>query len=254
MCDQIFGAWKAKIHEFMIHAAASSLTQGTLMCHCIIVSTASRIVKVIAYMIFYVKDGPYGLPFPCRTGCPDRSCPAASWWNFQLHLYSECTQPSVMSYFIQGRHGHRYSSRPMPSLWYAMRSSVLEPPGVHTQDHWHTAKKIQIYVCPEKKLRGLSPNFHIHVSVSDLYIPTIGPPIFLQPNRQTNRGNMYKSLTETWMKELGTRPRSFIFVLNFRYSVFAVQVATEWMFCMEHMVITAKWFSPSLDVFNVIFW
>ncbi len=26
---------------------------------------------------------------------------------------------------------------------------------------------------PEKELRGHSPNFHIHVSVSDLYIPTI---------------------------------------------------------------------------------
>jgi hypothetical protein len=27
------------------------------------------------------------------------------------------------------------------------------------------------------KLRGLIPNFHIHVSVNDLYIPRIGPPI-----------------------------------------------------------------------------
>ena len=32
------------------------------------------------------------------------------------------------------------------------------------------------------KLLGLIPNFHIHVSVSDLYsyIPRIGMPIFLQ--------------------------------------------------------------------------
>ncbi len=52
----------------------------------------------------------------------------------------------------------------------------------------HTANK-SIYVVPEKKLRGLSPNFHIHVSVSDLYITTIGPLIFLQQNRQTNGGN-----------------------------------------------------------------
>jgi hypothetical protein len=29
------------------------------------------------------------------------------------------------------------------------------------------------------KLRGLIPNFCIHISVSDLYIPTIGPPILL---------------------------------------------------------------------------
>ncbi len=34
----------------------------------------------------------------------------------------------------------------------------------------------------EKKLCGLSPNFHIHVSVSDLYIPTIGLPILLEEN------------------------------------------------------------------------
>jgi hypothetical protein len=36
-----------------------------------------------------------------------------------------------------------------------------------------------IYVFPEKELRGHSPNFHMHVSVSDLYIPSIGPHIFL---------------------------------------------------------------------------
>jgi hypothetical protein len=29
-------------------------------------------------------------------------------------------------------------------------------------------------IFPEKEYRGLSPNFHIHVSVSELYIPTNG--------------------------------------------------------------------------------
>jgi hypothetical protein len=43
-----------------------------------------------------------------------------------------------------------------------------------------------IYVFPEMKLRGFVPNFHIHVSVSDLYIPTIGPSILMQQNRQTS--------------------------------------------------------------------
>jgi hypothetical protein len=64
-------------------------------------------------------------------------------------------------------------------------------------------KEIWIYLFPEKELRGLSPNFHTHVSVSDLYIPTFGPPIFLQKNGQTDQRNirniLYKSLTETWM-------------------------------------------------------
>ncbi len=49
-------------------------------------------------------------------------------------------------------------------------------------------KEIWICVFPEKELRGLSPSFHIHVSVSDLYIPTFGPPIVLQQNRQTDQG------------------------------------------------------------------
>ncbi len=41
------------------------------------------------------------------------------------------------------------------------------------------------YVFQEKEFGGLSPNFYIHVSVSDLYIPRIGPHIFLQQNRPT---------------------------------------------------------------------
>jgi hypothetical protein len=34
-------------------------------------------------------------------------------------------------------------------------------------------------IFPEKEYRGLSPNFHIHAPVSDLYIPTIGLPTIL---------------------------------------------------------------------------
>jgi hypothetical protein len=37
---------------------------------------------------------------------------------------------------------------------------------------------------PEKKLCDLSPNFHIHVSISELYIPTINLPILLQENTE----------------------------------------------------------------------
>jgi hypothetical protein len=39
------------------------------------------------------------------------------------------------------------------------------------------------HIVPEMKLRGLVSNFYIHVSVSDLYIPTIGP-------WQTDPGNI----------------------------------------------------------------
>ncbi len=74
--------------------------------------------------------------------------------------------------------------------------------------------KNPIYVFPEKELHGLSPNFHIHVSVSDLYIPTIGPHIFLQQNR----------LTDIWLWKLGLSPPFLgIFVSNFRYCVFTME-------------------------------
>jgi hypothetical protein len=46
-------------------------------------------------------------------------------------------------------------------------------------------------IFPEKELRGHSDssNFHIHVSVSDLY-STIDLPIFLQENMWTDPGNI----------------------------------------------------------------
>jgi hypothetical protein len=40
------------------------------------------------------------------------------------------------------------------------------------------------------KLRGLVPSSYIHISVSDLYIPTIGLPILLQENRWTDPGSI----------------------------------------------------------------
>ncbi len=59
---------------------------------------------------------------------------------------------------------------------------------VHSNNAKTRYRKFETNI-PKKGLRGLSPNFHIHVSVSDLYIPTIGPPILLQ-NRWTDRGNV----------------------------------------------------------------
>ena len=56
---------------------------------------------------------------------------------------------------------------------------------------------------PEKELRSLSPNSYIYVSVSDLYIPTIGLPILLQENRWTDRGNI--QIAHRYMNvEIGT--------------------------------------------------
>jgi hypothetical protein len=47
------------------------------------------------------------------------------------------------------------------------------------QNHWTLLR-----VC------GLVPNSYIHVSASDLYIPTISLPVLLQENRWTHPGNI----------------------------------------------------------------
>jgi hypothetical protein len=51
-------------------------------------------------------------------------------------------------------------------------------------------------IFPEKEYRGLSPNFHIHVSVSELYIPTMKLPFLLEEICGPILG-IYKSLTDT---------------------------------------------------------
>jgi hypothetical protein len=55
--------------------------------------------------------------------------------------------------------------------------------------------EISKQIIPEKEYRGPSPNFHIHASVSDLYIPTIVLPILLEEICRPILG-LYKSLTE----------------------------------------------------------
>ena len=67
--------------------------------------------------------------------------------------------------------------------------AVYSVPATHCNEN-------PIYIFLFWELRSLSPNFHIHVSVSDLYIPRIGLPIWLQQNRQTDPGK-YKLLTNT---------------------------------------------------------
>jgi hypothetical protein len=56
--------------------------------------------------------------------------------------------------------------------------------------------KISKQIFPEKEYRVLSPNFHIHASVSDLYISTIGLAILLEEICRPILG-LYKSLTDT---------------------------------------------------------
>jgi hypothetical protein len=59
-----------------------------------------------------------------------------------------------------------------------MTSQLLPSEFPYTLQRKNAENWKQIF--PEKKYRGLSPNFHIHVSVSELYIPTMELPFLLE--------------------------------------------------------------------------
>jgi hypothetical protein len=65
-------------------------------------------------------------------------------------------------------------------------------------------QKFETNISRNETARPRSQNFCIHVSVSDLYFPTIGPPILLCYDCGLIVG-IDKSLTDTSMKKLGTR-------------------------------------------------
>jgi hypothetical protein len=95
----------------------------------------------------------------------------------------------------------------------------------------HTAKnqyrKLEINI-PRKGIAR--PNFHIHVSVSDLYIPKIDLPILLQEICGPILG-IYKSLTET--HECGNWdccraiPKEGIHKWDFRCSAYRKEIVRE---------------------------
>ena len=67
---------------------------------------------------------------------------------------------------------HKLNNKPQSS------SRETRGPIKHQRNNRLHCRQDRIYVFPEMKLSGLVPNFHTHVSVSNLYIPTIGPTYF----------------------------------------------------------------------------
>ncbi len=81
----------------------------------------------------------------------------------------------------------------------------------------------------EKELRGLSPNFHVLVSVSDLHIYSQDRTTQFSCSRIGRLiVGIYDSLTDTWMWKLGLRPRnSFSANISFEFSVLCLSLSTD---------------------------
>jgi hypothetical protein len=94
-------------------------------------------------------------------------------------------------------------SMPMSPFSTAMNTerrcstSALNIMGVLQYQMQRTSAENSKRIVPEKELRGPSPNFHIHVSVSDLYIPMIDLPILLQETMWTDPGTIYVNRSQT---------------------------------------------------------
>ncbi len=86
----------------------------------------------------------------------------------------------------------------------------------------YTATALPFYIFLFWELRVLSPNFHIHVSVNNLYSPRIGPHISSSRKGRPSL-EIYNSLTDTWMWKLGLRPQySFTGNICFKFSAFCL--------------------------------
>ena len=92
---------------------------------------------------------------------------------------------------------------------FTVRCDWLCRPTIRRDPLQRTNTENSKQIFPEKELRALSPNFHIHVFVSDLYvyITAVGLPNLQQEICGPILG-IYKSLTDTSMWKLGLRPRN----------------------------------------------
>jgi hypothetical protein len=78
----------------------------------------------------------------------------------------------------------------------AYRDMGMNTASMENVELGHHCNGNSVYIFLFWEYRGLSPNFHIHVYVSDLYIPRSGPHISSSRKGRAFVG-IYNSLTDT---------------------------------------------------------
>ncbi len=101
-----------------------------------------------------------------------------------------------------------------------------------------------LYVFLFWELHGVSPNINIHVSVSDSYIPRIGPHISCYKIGISIVG-IYKLLTETWMRKPRLWPRNSISV-NICFKFLGLVLCSVYLRCWRQ--------SPCRAFLSILHW
>ncbi len=140
------------------------------------------------------------------------------FWQVPRPLSSLSSSPSPSPLFYGD--ALRRPRSILNNRWDISFNNLLQCIFVATLQRKNTEISKQIF--PEKEYRGLSPNFYIHVSVSNIYLPTIGLPIFCWRKYvdrswdYINRSQTHECWNWGWGRAI---PRKGIHKWDFRCSV-----------------------------------
>ncbi len=127
-------------------------------------------------------------------------CPCLKSWRWSFWTWTSTSPSSGPGTRSSATREHSYTSiyRQMGIVWMYVSSLFTPSWGFKSVKYTATAIPFILYIPFFWELRGLSPNFYIHVSVSDLYIPRISPHISSSRKGRPIVG-IFNSLTDIFL-------------------------------------------------------